>query len=175
MPRPTNKTDLISQIKGEHEKLETLVSDLNKDEILSQKVTTNWTTKDVLAHLSEWTNMVLGWHKAGLKGKTPALPAEGFNWRQVPALNQQIYETYKDEKLDKVLENFEKAYKQILKLVESLSEKELYERSHYDWTGKNNFATYLISGSCSHYTWAYTRIKRSLRPKPKKQAAVLAR
>lgn len=63
MPRPTTKADLIRQIKDEYGKLETLVADLSEDEMVTQKVTTNWTTKDVLAHLSEWTNMVLDEHR----------------------------------------------------------------------------------------------------------------
>lgn len=163
MPRPTNKADLISQIKEEYSKLDLLLAALSDEEICTQTVTTKWVTKDVLAHLSEWTGMVLGWHSTGLKGETPKMPAEGFNWRQIPALNQQIYEAHKDDTLPDVKKRFKKSYKQILKLAESLGEDELFERSHFSWTGKNNVATYVISGSCSHYAWAYKRIKR-LRP-----------
>ena len=165
MPRPTNKVDLVEQIKTEYTKLTTLIDDLTTDEIINEKVTTNWTTKDVLAHLTEWTNMAFGWHSTGLKGETPAMPALGFNWRQIPELNEQIYLTHKDADLKTVKANFKKSVKAIQKLVESLSDAELFERSVFPWTAKNNVATYMISASCSHYAWAYKHIKRSLRPK----------
>lgn len=164
MPRPTNKTDLLEQINREYEKLTTLIDDLTPTEMISVKVTTNWTTKDVLAHLTEWSEMAMGWHKTGLKGKQPVMPAEGFNWREIPALNEQIFLKHKDEELKSVQKNFKKSVQKMQKLVDSLSDTELFERSVFPWTGKNNVATYMISGSCSHYDWASKRIKRSLRP-----------
>jgi hypothetical protein len=42
-----------------------------------------WSAKDVLAHLTEWEQMVLGWYHAGLAGETPALPAPGFKWSEL--------------------------------------------------------------------------------------------
>ncbi|MEM6427856.1 MAG: ClbS/DfsB family four-helix bundle protein [Deinococcota bacterium] len=171
MPRPTNKADLVQQIETNYAKLQSLVSELSEEEMVGPNVTTKWTTKDVLAHLTEWTHMVLSWHDTGLRGETPAMPAEGFNWRQIPALNQQIFEAHKDDALEDVQATFAQSYEAILELVTSLSEDALFTRSHFDWTGNNNIATYLISASCSHYDWAHKRIKRTLRPGRRKKKA----
>jgi hypothetical protein len=167
MPRPTTKQELIHRIQEEYNKLQSLLTDLSDGEIINKKVTTNWTTKDVLAHLTEWSQMVMSWHHQGQKGETPAMPAEGYTWRQIPALNQYIYEKHQADALSKVKQNFKASYQKILELAQSLSEDELFERSHFSWTRENNVATYVISGSCSHYDWAYKRIKRGLRPKIK--------
>lgn len=172
MPRPTNKAELLEQIKTEYTKLTTLIDDLTTDEITSKKVTTNWTTKDVLAHLTEWSHLALGWHSTGLKGETPAMPADGFNWRQIPDLNEQIYLKHKDEDLKTVKANFKKSVRAIQKLIDSLSNAELFERSVFSWTGKNNAATYMISASCSHYSWAFKHINRSLRSRKSKKTKV---
>ncbi|MEM7736795.1 MAG: ClbS/DfsB family four-helix bundle protein [Deinococcota bacterium] len=171
MPRPTAKTDLVQQIEGNYSKLQNLIQELSIHEITGPNVTTKWTTKDVLAHLTEWTHMMLSWHGAGLRGNMPTMPAEGFNWRQIPALNQQIFEAHKDDDLEEVRAAFAMSYEEILELAKTLSEDELFERSHFDWTGNNNVATYLISASCSHYDWAYKRIKRTLRPGRRKKKA----
>jgi hypothetical protein len=109
--------------------------------------------------------MVMSWHHQGKKGETPAMPAEGYTWRQIPALNQHIYEKHQADTLSIVKQNFKASYQKILELTQSLSEDELFKRSYFSWTGQNNVATYVISGSCSHYDWAYKRIKRGLRPK----------
>jgi len=85
-----------------------------------------WSVKDVLAHLTEWQQMVLGWYHAGQAGETPALPAPGFKWSELPALNQAIYEKHLDRPLPAVLEEFRTAYRQVTAWVESLSEEDLF-------------------------------------------------
>jgi hypothetical protein len=163
MPRPTTQKALLEQVKTEHHKLEQLLLRLKEPEITTQLVTSQWTTKDVLAHLSEWQQMALDWYKQGLKGETPALPAPGYNWRQIPELNQMIYLKHKDSSLKDVLENFSQSHQEIMSLLEQLSENELFERGHYAWTKENNLATYLISVTSSHDKWAYSRIWRKLK------------
>jgi hypothetical protein len=62
-----------------------------------------WSVKDVLAHLYEWEQMVLRWLAAGKRGETPEVPAEGYKWNQLPALNEEIWLKYKDLPLDEIL------------------------------------------------------------------------
>jgi hypothetical protein len=44
--------------------------------------------------------------RAGRRNKVPQLPAPGFKWNQTPALNQQIFEQYRDWSLNDVLAKF---------------------------------------------------------------------
>jgi hypothetical protein len=163
MPRPTNQKALIEQAKAEHHKLEILLGSLQEHDITSQLVTSQWTTKDVLAHLTEWEQIALGWYKMGLKGETPALPAQGYNWRQIPELNRTIYLKHKDTPLKEVQKNFKQSFQNIMALLEQLSDTELFEKNHFSWTNQNAFATYLIAVTSSHYKWAYARIWRKLK------------
>ena len=91
MPRPTTKNQLLQAIEIERKALEELLSELSPAQMTQPGLVGEWSAKDVLAHLIEWEHMVLSWHSAGLKGKVPVTPAEGFNWAQLPQLNQQIY------------------------------------------------------------------------------------
>lgn len=166
MPRPTSKKDLLQQAQAEHQTLEQMIQNLDQHQLTTQLVTSRWTAKDVLAHLSEWEQMALGWQQTAQRGQQPALPAEGYNWRQLPELNQAIYLKYKDASLKSVLERFQQSYQEILALIQSLSDNELFEPGHFAWTKQNNLATYLISATSSHYNWANTRIKRAFRPIP---------
>ena len=88
MPRPTSKTDLLAAIEKERSALETYLETLTLEQMTDPGIVGEWSVKDVLAHLIEWEQMVLGWHAAGLRGETPELPAPGFKWNQTPALNQ---------------------------------------------------------------------------------------
>jgi hypothetical protein len=163
MPRPTTQKALIEQAKTEYHKLEVLLGSLQEHDITSQLVTSQWTTKDVLAHLTQWQQMAHGWYNMGLKGETPALPAPGYNWRQIPELNQRIYQKHKDTPLKDVQKNFKQTHQETLALLEQLSDTELFEKSHFSWTNQNNLATYMISVTSSHYKWAYSRIWRILK------------
>jgi hypothetical protein len=165
MPRPTSKKDLLSQAQTEFHRLELLLGRLTEHDFTEQLVTSRWTTKDVLAHLTEWQQMALGWYECGLKNETPALPAQGYNWRQIPELNQVIYLKHKDQPLNVVLERFQHSHQEIMVLLEQLSQIELFEPGHFLWTKKNNLATYMISATSSHYKWAHVRIHRKFKSK----------
>ena len=95
MPRAISKKQLLTAMQKEHGKLTNLLATLSPETLnQSSKDIENWAVKDVLTHVTAWEQMVISWYQAGLQGDVPELPAPGFNWRQIPALNQQIYEQH---------------------------------------------------------------------------------
>ena len=156
MPRPTTQDQLLSASQQEHTALEELLATLTPEQMTQPGVLGEWSVKDVLAHLIEWEQMVLGWYKAGRRGQAPQIPAEGFNWGQLPALNQRIYEKHRGRPLGDVLKQFKASYRSVLKAVQGMSEEELFTRGHYAWTKTSALATYVIGCTSSHYHWART-------------------
>ena len=163
MPRPTTKAQILSESRKEHDALEQLLATLTPGQMMQPGIVGEWSAKDVLAHLTEWEQMVLGWYYAGQAGETPALPAPGFKWSELPALNQVIYEKHRDRPLPDVLEEFRTAYRQIMAWVESLSEEELFTPGRYAWARTNALASYAISCTSSHYRWAKSELRKGLR------------
>ncbi len=163
MPRPTDKKQLLAAMQKEHRALEKLLSNLTPEQMTRTGAVTERSVKDVLAHLFEWEQMCLGWYQAGLRGETPPLPAEGFNWGQLPALNQRIYEKHRELPLEDVMKRFQASYQQVFETVQTLSQKELFTPSHYGWTGKNAMAAYFIGSTSSHYVWAIKEVKKCLK------------
>ena len=90
MPKPTTKEQLLKEIEKERNSLEEFLSGLSAEQLIRPGMLGPWSAKDVMAHLLEWEQMFLGWHKAGLKGRMPEKPAPGFKWNQLPQLNKQI-------------------------------------------------------------------------------------
>jgi len=163
MPRPTDKSQLLSAMKTEHDLLEKALAVLTREQISAVSHATKWSVKDVLSHLTEWEQMCLGWYEAGLKGKTPALPAEGYNWAQLPALNTAIIKKHRDRSVDEVLTHFRTSYRKILKTVQEMREADLFAPGRYAWTGKNALAAYVIGSTSSHYAWAGKEIRKCLK------------
>jgi hypothetical protein len=137
MPRPTNKAQLLEAIENEHKALEKEINALSKNEIEKVNSQTKWSVKDVIAHLFEWEQMCMGWYRTGLKGKTPDVPAKGYNWAQLPALNKMILKNNHDISSEIMLKIYMKSYKQIRKMVENIHEKVLFTPKQFEWT-KNN-------------------------------------
>ena len=151
MPRPTSKHDLLTAIEQERGALETFLKTLTPEQMTDPGVVGEWSVKDVLAHLIEWEKMCLGWYKVGLRDEIPQLPAPGFKWNQTPQLNQKIYEMYRTQPLDEVLKKFQASHREILEVIQELSNEKLFTSGRYAWTKKNTLGTYMVSATSSHY------------------------
>ena len=163
MPRPTTKPQLLEAMQSEHAALDKVLAALTPEQMTAVSPVTKWSIKDVLAHLTAWEQMCLGWYQAGQRGQTPCLPAEGFNWAQLPALNKQIYAAHHTRPLAEIQQQYRASYRRMLKAVEALSEEELFTPRLYPWTNKNALAAYFISATSSHYAWARKEVRKCLK------------
>jgi hypothetical protein len=159
MARPTNKTQLLDKARKEYDKLETYLSNLAPEQIAAENAPQK-SLRDILAHLYEWQSMFFGWYEGGLRGETPAVPATGYNWGQLPALNQVIYEKYKHLSLDETLLMFRASHQKTIKFIEGLSDEELTIPGLYPWMNRNTLLAYLNSTTGSHYVWAVKEAKK---------------
>jgi len=162
MGRPKNKEELQKLSKENFDKLLNQVKELvdQKRDVAFPEGYLNRNIKDVLAHLHEWHNMMLHWYKVGMSGEKPDMPKKGFTWKTTSDLNRIIWNTYKDEKLDTILDNLKKSHKKVRALIEKHSDEELFTKKKYKWTGSTSLGAYLISSTSSHYDWAFKLIKK---------------
>ena len=163
MPKPTNKQELLSEAQKEYEALMKQIAEFAPEKMVRPGAIGVWSVKDIMAHLLEWQRMFMGWYEAGLRGQKPATPAKGYNWSELPALNQDIYERYRNAKLDGIRNQLETSHNHMLDLAGSLSEEELFTPAHHKWTGTSTLAAYVNSCSGAHYRWARTGIRRGTR------------
>ena len=161
MPRATTKSQLIEDIRRERAALLAAIASMTPEQFGALSPN-GWSPKDFVAHVAEWERMVLGWHERAERGEKPQVPAEGFNWAQLPALNARIRETYADTPAATVMAGWEDSASRVVALIESLSEEDLFTRGRYSWTGSNALASYLVSCGPSHYLWARKEIRKTL-------------
>jgi uncharacterized protein (TIGR03083 family) len=156
---------LLAAIDQERGALNTFFGTLTPEQMAAPGVVGEWSVKDVLAHLIEWEQMVLGWYAAGLRGETPQLPAPGYNWGQTPQLNQVIYEKHRDRPLDEVLAQYQSSHEEIMALIRQLSDDELFGEHRYAWTHNNTLGAYFVSATSSHYLWARNEMRKGIKKK----------
>jgi hypothetical protein len=118
-----NQSDLLVAIKTARTKLEAALQGLTDDQLQVPGASGEWSVKDILAHITAWevdllTN--LGKAKRGQKpGKATWTQAE------IETQNAKWQADYRDRPLERVLEDFHGVHKQIVRLVEGLSDREL--------------------------------------------------
>jgi hypothetical protein len=153
MARPQNKETLLALSEQLYQKILSLV-DKQETAIATQKASNGWTMKDVVAHLSAWHKLFLGWYEQDRQGVKPELPAPGYTWKTMPHLNEKIYQENKDRTLPEVIAEFQQTYAAVRKVIQSHSNEELFTKKKFAWTGSTSLGSYLTSCTSSHYDWA---------------------
>ena len=116
--------------------------------------------RDLLMHLYEWQRMLILWHDKNMAGRKVAFLPEGFNWRMTPELNGQFWDGYQGVGLEEAKGLLAKSHAEVMKRLRGHSDKELFERGYYDWTGTTTLGAYFISATGSHYDWAGKLLKK---------------
>jgi hypothetical protein len=163
MPRPQTKQELLDVIYKEREKLLKALDGLTEDQMALPGACDAWRVQDILTHLVDWEKRVLDWYQAGLRGEVPKTPDEHYNWRQLPALNQEIYEKYDDLTVAEAQELFEGSYETTLAAVKQMPEEDLFTPERFAWTKGSLLRDYVNSCTAAHYRWATGLIRKFAR------------
>jgi hypothetical protein len=162
----TTLEDMLLTIAAVRQKLDDRLAQLTDEEICRPGLMEEWSAKDILMHLVDWEQRVLGWYRAGLRGETPATPGDGYNWATLPALNRLCFEQHRDLPLAEVRRQYAESHRETLETLRSLTAEELFTLHHFMWTRNWVLADWFGSSTHKHYEWALRNIKMSkLRPK----------
>ncbi|MEO1009312.1 MAG: ClbS/DfsB family four-helix bundle protein [Planctomycetota bacterium] len=123
----------------------------------------DWTVKDLFAHLTAWEGLFFGWHEAGLRGQTPAMPADGYKWNQTPQLNEAIWRAHEADPWHEVRNAFDRSFERVCVFVDDLDERDLLEPGRFEWTGKHPMVSYFGANTASHYASATKILQRWIR------------
>lgn len=87
---------------------------------------------DLLAYLVGWGQLVLKWNHKKTNGLDVDFPETGYSWNQLGLLAQKFYKDYENDDFHTLRAKLNKTTTEILELIESKSNEELYETPWYD-------------------------------------------
>ncbi len=64
---------------------------------------------------------------------------------------------------EKAVTMLKKSHDEAMKLIESFSNKELFTKKYFNWTGTTSVGSYCVSSTSSHYDWAIQKLKKHKR------------
>lgn len=164
MPRPTDKSGLLSLGDENLKKLFGFIESLPKDYQTrtygaNELNDRDKTIADVICHLHEWHVMMKHWYEVGMSGKKPSIPADDVTWATLPILNHRIHEKHKGTELAAAMELLKKSHDEITEIIKGHTDDDLFTKKKYVWTGTTSLGAYLVSATSSHYDWALKTIK----------------
>ncbi|MEK6494398.1 ClbS/DfsB family four-helix bundle protein [Myroides odoratimimus] len=162
MAIPTNKEELEKAIVTNYHKLKKELLTIPKElttlqELEGHSKGTLMNINNLVAYLIGWGELVLKWNRKKYNGEPIDFPETGYKWNELGKLAQKFYEDYKKEDFVSLSEKLDKTVEQILKLIESKSNEELYQVSWYEkWT----LGRMIQFNTSSPYTNARGRIRK---------------
>jgi hypothetical protein len=157
-------SDLLAEIEAQRGRLLKQLARLSPTDLAAPGVVGEWSAKDVVAHLTAWEQMFLGWYQGGVRGETPAVPAAGYAWRDIDRLNNDIYHRHRRRSAGRILEEFDASSAQLVSVVRAIPEAELFVPGRYAWMGERGILwSYIRANSSNHYRWAAEAIRQWLK------------
>lgn len=160
MEELSTKEQVSESMIAEYERLKAHVAGISPQEMARPGVVGEWAVKDILAHLTAWEQIFIGWYQAGLRGEKVELPVPGMTWAQMDELNREIFEEHCDDGFEKILADFDASHQQILEITKTMQEQGMFAPGHFPWTGEDTLAYYLRECSDIHYDWAIQMMEK---------------
>lgn len=140
MAIPKDKYELLKAITDNYKKLTTELANIpidltEKKELDGHSKNTLMSINNLVAYLVGWGQLVLKWNDKKSKGLEVDFPETGFKWNELGQLAQKFYVDYEKDDFKTLNIKLDETTNEILKLIESNTNKELYETTWYDkWT-----------------------------------------
>ena len=140
MAVPQSKPELLAAITGNYDKLARELATVPPERALEKSLEghakgTSMSVHDLAAYLVGWGELVLKWHALRGAGRDVDFPESGFKWNELGRLAQKFYHDYEGLPFPDLLRRLEQNSRQIVALVQSHSDGELYHEPWYEqWT-----------------------------------------
>lgn len=162
MPIPQNKQELIDAIEDAYSKLkkdlDTIPVNLTKQlELPGHAKDTLMSVNNLVAYLIGWGELVLKWNQLIKERKPVDFPDTGFKWTELGLLAQRFYKDYEKDDYPLLLEKLDTVVHQILSLIASSSNEEIYDQV---WYKTYSMGRMIQLNTSSPYKNARTRIRK---------------
>jgi hypothetical protein len=162
MAHPGTRTELLEQTRTERDSLLDRLAGLSPEEAV-RPGPYGWSARDFVAHLADWERLLFGWYETDRRGQRPAVPAEGYTWRTMDALNEDLRQRHLQESMAEVTADWRRSSARLIEFVEKLPEDDLFGKKRFAWTGTSTLAGYVYECGANHYRWAAREIEKALK------------
>jgi len=150
MQAEIDKARLLDLLEAEYEFVHRTIDDLSGEIMLTDNVSGTWSIKDTVAHLTFWMKQVLRWFAQLEANRTPDFPEQGYTDEEVDTINDAQSAKDKDRSLDDVLADFHNTYHDVYRLIEGMSEDDLFH-STFDGLIRDPMWRHVVNNTYEHF------------------------
>ncbi len=160
---PGSTSELISFIEREWKSLMEVVERLEKANKLTTPDAGGWSPKDNLAHLTEWMNILMGYHM----DKHPAhevmrVEPEVVRGWDMDVINPVLFERNRNRSTHDVLDELRRVYAELVKKLDALPFEELMKPRRADDPEKRPLLLWVLGDSAEHFAEHRATIEKML-------------
>ena len=74
-------------------------------------------------------------------------------------MNVEFWKKHQNTPLSDAKAMLKESYQQVMDLIATFSDNELFNKGIFDWTSTSTLGSYRVSATSSHYNWAIKKIK----------------
>ena len=108
------KVELLANIRRDGARFAELVAEMDDRHLTDPVLDDGWSVKDVIAHITAWSDLCVGWVQSGVRSEGP------FDDASINAFNRRLYEQHRDDTLDDVYAASQAAFDAMQDVVEHL-------------------------------------------------------
>ena len=133
-----DKPKILTMLKEEFNQWEELLANLSEEQIVAPHLSSNYSIKDVIAHLMAWQQVTVARLEAALLDREPNLPewlagVVSESDSRLEEFNTRIHETYRKQPWSTVHRDWRDGFLRVLELGEAIPEKDLLDVGRYPW------------------------------------------
>ena len=152
----TTKAEILGLLQSEFDQWEEILNRLGEEQITAPNFISDWSIKDMLAHLMAWQTRSIARLKAALSNKEPEFPRWPVQPEPDPGdnsdeINAWIYRTYRDEPWSVVYRLWSTGFRRFLELGQAMPEKDLLDPKRYPWMEGQPLSVVLQSSYEHHH------------------------
>ena len=118
--------------------------------------------RDVAAHLHAWHILLERWYSDGSTGGSPVIPAEGYTWRELAELNEDLRRQWQETSLAELMPLLRASHESLQAMVALHDDEQLDDPQAFAWTGGTALGEFALECGGAHYAWARDAIAHGL-------------
>ena len=114
--------------------------------------------RDIFVHVHEWHLLLIDWIESNQKCNNNSFSPEPLDWESRGKMIENTWSKHRETTITSSIDLLKQSHKNTLKLIEKFSDRELYEKHYFAWTGNKPLASYCETATAKLYNWAINRI-----------------
>ena len=144
------KEHILAALREQLEHWEQLLGSLSEQQITAPYFDSDWSIKDVMAHLWAWQQISVARMEAGVQDEEPGYPAWiiglGEGWEEdADRVNALIFKNNHDKPWPEIHEIWRGGFLRLLEVGDEISERNLLDGDRYPWLKGYSLAAILVA------------------------------